>query len=90
MMQALFTALWLAVGVVAGTAYFTNIWWSSQRFAIGIGIMATLGLSALRLAALGGLLVLASWQGAAPLLGTALGVVVARFGVMRRFREARP
>ena len=89
MMQALFPAIWLAVGAVAGAAYFTSIWWSAQRFATGTGIMATLGLSALRLALLGGLLVLASWQGAAPLLTTALGVVVARFGVMRRFREAR-
>ena len=43
-----------------------------------------------RFALLGGLLTLASLEGALPLLAMALGVFIARFAVMRRIREAAP
>ncbi|WP_010219588.1 ATP synthase subunit I [Sphingomonas sp. PAMC 26621] len=85
-MQNLFLALWLAAGILAGILYFMSIWWSAQRFANDGGLATTLAVAVLRLATLGGLLVLASFQGAGPLLAMALGVVLARFGVMRRFR----
>jgi F1F0 ATPase subunit 2 len=86
-MQYFLIALWLVAGILAGIAYFTSIWWSARQFAIGGRITMTLALALLRLMVLGGLLMLASFQGAGPLLATALGVVVARFGVMRRLRE---
>jgi F1F0 ATPase subunit 2 len=87
MMQALLLAVWLVAGLVAGAAYFASIWWSARQFAGGGSVTTTIGLSLLRLAALGGLLTLASFWGAGPLLAMALGVVLARFGVMRRLRE---
>ncbi|CAN5393483.1 hypothetical protein BH10PSE14_BH10PSE14_20930 [soil metagenome] len=87
-MQYFLIALWLVAGIGAGIAYFTTIWWSARQFANGGRLSVTLALALLRLTALGGLLALASFQGAGPLLAAALGVVVARFGVMRRLRES--
>ncbi|WP_010189005.1 ATP synthase subunit I [Sphingomonas sp. PAMC 26605] len=86
MMQGLVLAFWLVVGILAGIVYFMSIWWSAQRFTHEGGLTTTLAVALLRLATLGGLLVFASFQGAGPLLAMALGVVLARFGVMRRFR----
>ena len=81
---------WLLAGIGAGIAYFASIWWSARQFAEGGRITVILALALLRLAVLGGLLMLASLQGAGPLLAMALGVVIARFGVMRRLHEAVP
>ncbi|MEO6091720.1 MAG: ATP synthase subunit I [Novosphingobium sp.] len=88
MMPVLLLSAWLFAGLAAGAAYFASIWWSARRFADGGRLTMTIALSLLRLAALGGLLALASLQGAGPLLAMALGVVLARFGVMRRMRES--
>lgn len=88
-MQYFLITLWLVAGIVAGIAYFTSIWWSTRQFANGGRLAATLALALLRLMLLGGLLALASFQGAGPLLAMALGVVVARFAVMRRLREVK-
>ena len=87
MISALLLTVWLVAGLGAGAAYFSSIWWSARRFADGGRVTTTIAISLLRLAALGGLLALASFRGAGPLLAMALGVVLARFGVMRRLRE---
>ena len=88
MMLAPSLTVWLAVGIAAGAAYFFSIWWSADQFADGGRITTTLALALIRLLVLGGLLMFASFRGAGPLLATALGVVIARFVVMRRLREA--
>lgn len=87
-MQLLLLIVWLVAGLAAGAAYFASIWWSARQFAGGGRVTTTIAFSLVRLAALGGLLTLASFRGAGPLLAMALGVVLARFGVMRRWREA--
>ncbi len=89
-MTPMLSLAWLIVGVAAGAGYFASIWWSARQFADGRSISLTLAFALLRLLLLGGLLTLASLQGAGPLLATALGVVVARFGVMRRLRAVAP
>ena len=90
MMPFLSLAASFVIGTVAGVAYFSTIWWSARRFAQGGHVTVTIALSFVRLATLGGLLALASFQGPGPLLALAMGVVVARFGVMRRLHGEMP
>jgi F1F0 ATPase subunit 2 len=89
-MQILSIALWLIAGGATGYAYFTSIWWSTRSFADGERVAVIVALSFVRLVALGGLLFLASRNGIGPLLAMALGVMLARFCVMRRHRETAP
>jgi len=81
-------ALNLAAGLALGTAYFVNLRWTSDRLAAGRGVPVTIAIILGRFVLLGGALTLASWQGALPLLLTALGVFIARAVVMRRSRVA--
>lgn len=81
-------ALNLAAGFGLGTAYFNNLRWTSDRLATGRGAAVTVAVILGRFVLLGGALMLASWQGALPLLLTALGVFIARAVVMRRNRMA--
>ena len=53
---------------------------------LSLAIAATIG----RFVLLGGVLALASLQGAAPLLAMALGILIARSAVIGRVREAAP
>ncbi len=87
-MSSLVLAAWLIAGLAVGALYFASIWWSARQFADGGRVAMTIAVSLLRLAGLGGLLMLASFHGAGPLLAMALGVVLARFAVMRGTREA--
>jgi hypothetical protein len=80
----------LAVGIIAGGLYFHALWRSTRGIASGSGATTVIALSIGRFLLLGGLLFLASREGALPLLILALGVLVARFFVMRRVREAVP
>lgn len=89
-MAALTLTMWLVAGLITGTAYFAGIWWSARQFGDGGHVITTIALSLLRLVLLGGVLALASFQGAGPLLAMALGVMLGRFAVMRRMREALP
>jgi F1F0 ATPase subunit 2 len=76
----------LAAGVGLGVLYFGGLWWNTRLFAEGGGartmILVTIG----RFVALGGVLTLASLEGAMPLLLMALGVFVGRFAVMAKVR----
>jgi F1F0 ATPase subunit 2 len=83
-------AIWLIAGIGAGIAYFGTLWWSARQFGQDCRLTIIVALALLRLAALGSLLVLASFQGAGPLLAMALGVAAARFGVTHRLRGAMP
>lgn len=80
----------IVAGIVLGVCYFHTVGWSARRFASGgratTAIAATIG----RFVLLGGVLALASLQGAAPLLAMALGILIARSAVIGRVREAAP
>ncbi len=77
----------LAVGVIVGIVYFRTLWWGSRRFALGGRTASTVVVMIGRFVLLGGLLTLASQEGAMPLLTLALGILVGRFVVMRGTRE---
>jgi hypothetical protein len=71
-----------ALGLLAGTLHFALLRWNTALYArpgrAGMGA----GLHVLRMAVLAGLLALAAWHGALPLLLMALGVLIARPAVM--------
>jgi F1F0 ATPase subunit 2 len=81
-----FLAIHLAAGIGLGLVYFQAIWWNARQFAEGGRLTTTIGLMVGRFILLGGILFLVSLEGALPLLMTALGVLIARFSVMRRVR----
>ena len=78
----------LAAGIALGVFYFRSLWWNARRFAAGGRAITAAALMIVRFALLGGLLTLASLEGAPPLLMMALGVLTARPVVIRRVREA--
>ena len=80
----------LAAGIALGILYFRSLWWNVRRFTDGGGVLTTVALMIGRFVLLGGLMTLASLEGALPLLMLALGVLVARSVVTRRVREAAP
>jgi hypothetical protein len=82
-MTALLDAGCFAVGVAAGLLHFLLLRWNARLF-ITEGALHAIGVQALRLAALGSVLVLAARLGAMPLLLTALGVMIARQIILRR------
>jgi len=81
---------YLAAGIVLGVLYFRSLWWNACRFTGGGRAATTVAQMIGRFALLGGLLTLASLEGALPLLVMALGVLIARSAVMRRVRKAAP
>jgi hypothetical protein len=81
-------ALSLAAGFALRTAYFVNVRWTSDRLAAGLGAAATIAVILCRFVLLAGALALAAWEGALPLLLTALGLFIARALVMRVSRMA--
>jgi F1F0 ATPase subunit 2 len=80
----------LAAGIVLGMLYFRWLWWSVCRLAAGGRVVTTILLTAGRFILLGGLLTLASLEGALPLLAMLLGLLVARSAVTRGIRGAAP
>jgi len=89
-MMFLSSAAHLTAGIVLGFFYFRSLWWNTRRFTGGRRVTTTIALMIGRYALLGGLLTLASLEGALPLLMMALGVLIARSVVVRRVREAAP
>ena len=81
---------YFAAGIAAGALYFRVLRWTSDRLVRGGGAGTAIGATVARLALLGGLLTLASLEGAMPLLTMAIGVFVARFAVMRGVRTVPP
>lgn len=77
----------LAAGIALGAFYFRAVWRSARLFAQGGRAATIVVLIAGRFAVLGGLLALASLEGALPLLIMALGVLIARSAVLRGRRE---
>ncbi len=87
---AIVIAAHFAVGIGLGFLYFRAVWWNARLFATGGHAITAAALLAGRFVVLGGLFVLASREGALPLLAMALGVLVIRPAVMRSVREALP
>jgi F1F0 ATPase subunit 2 len=77
-----------AIGVGLGLFYFGRVWRDSRRIAGAERLSRILASMAVRFVVLGGLLTLASLEGAAPLLAAALGVLVGRTVVLRQIRAA--
>jgi hypothetical protein len=88
--NCLMLSFYLAVGVVAGILYFRCLAWNVRLFAEGGSAMTTIVLMTGRIALLGGMLALASHQGALPLLLMAIGVFIARFMIIRRVLASQP
>ena len=81
----------LAAGIGLGLLYFGSLWRGVRRFAAGGRVgPAAIALMLGRFAVLGAVLLLASREGALPLLLLALGVLIARPLVARRVRAAAP
>ena len=87
-MSALLDAGCFTLGIVAGLLHFRLLRWNTHLFITG-GALRAFGVQALRLAALAGVLVLAAWLGALPLVLTALGVMIARLIALSSRWEAR-
>jgi len=80
----------LAIGIVLGVLYFRTLWWNARRIVLGGRAITNVALMIGRIMLLGGLLILASLQGALPLLVMALGILIGRSVVMRRVRRSAP
>jgi len=77
----------LAAGIALGVLYFRSLWWNVCRYIGGAHVVTAIALTIGRFIFVGGLLTLASLEGALPLLMTSLGVLVGRSVVMGRVRE---
>ena len=76
----------LLAGIAAGLLHVRTLWWNTRRFAQGGRAMTTAALMVARFAVLGGVMLLASLEGALPLLALALGIFVARMLVIRKLQ----
>jgi F1F0 ATPase subunit 2 len=83
-------ATYLSAGFILGIVYFRSLWWSVCRFTGRGSLVATIALMIGRLVLIGGVLTLASLEGALQLLTIALGVLIARFAIMNRVWKAAP
>jgi hypothetical protein len=73
---------YLLIGLVIGTAHFALLRWNTVLYATGtLGV--SIGVQALRMICLGGVLAVIALQGALPLLVATFGTLVARAGVIR-------
>ena len=79
-----------AAGVGVGVVFFRALWWNTRLMVGGGPVSTALALMLGRFLLLGGLLTLATLEGAAPLLVTALGVFVGRFFVLRALGKGEP
>lgn len=86
MSDLMILALWLAGGGLIGLIYFrmvrhsADLMLSRRRNGALFGVALVL----LRMAGLGGVLIIAAMQGAGPLLAAAVGLLIGRFAMMRR------
>lgn len=79
-------AAWLAGGVVIGLIYFRLVRHSADLMLSGRRGRPLFGVALvlLRMAGLGGVLIIAAMQGGGPLLAAAMGLLIGRFAMMRR------
>lgn len=83
-------ALYIVGGIAVGVLYFFSLWWNTGLFNRAGRTRTLIAAMATRFVLLGGVLTAASFEGAAPLLATAAGVLIARAAVLRRVRLGTP
>jgi F1F0 ATPase subunit 2 len=81
---------YLGGGMLLGLLYFYALWWNVRQIARRSSATLAISLAIGRFLLLGGLLFLASLEGAMPLLLVALGILAARAMVMRQFLRVAP
>lgn len=74
--------LHLMLGFCAGQLYFRSVWHSARLFTARPG--RAVGLTVFRFGLAAGMLTLAAWEGALPLLAAAMGLMLARPFLVRR------
>jgi F1F0 ATPase subunit 2 len=90
------SALWfflpaqLVAGFAVGVLYFRILWWNVRSLAVGRRIATVIALTGARFVLVAAVLGLGGFEGALPLLATALGLLLARPVVTRQVREAAP
>jgi F1F0 ATPase subunit 2 len=87
---AISLALHLAGGAAIGALHFGSLWWNARLFERAGRVRTLLAAMVVRFTLLGGVLTAVSFEGAMPLLATALGVLLARSVALRRVRVAAP
>lgn len=85
--RCLGVAAYLTTGTALGVLYFSSLWWTVRMFAGGRGAPTIIGAMIARFVLLGGVLALASLEGAMPLLLMAVGILAGRFIVAGRLKE---
>jgi hypothetical protein len=79
-----------AAGAGVSVLFFRSLWWNTRLIVQG-GRVSTVGALTLgRFALIGGLLTSAAFEGAGPLLASALGVFIGRFFVLRSIAGDKP
>jgi F1F0 ATPase subunit 2 len=78
----------VAAGVAVGALFFHALWWNTRIIVGGGAVSTAIALTLTRFILLGGLLTLAAFEGAAPLVASSLGVFVGRFLVLRSIGKA--
>lgn len=89
-MHAALLAAHVAAGFAAGVVFFQGLWWTTRRLSGESSIAMLIIMIIGRVAMLAGLLTMASFEGAQPLLALASGLLAARFIVVRRVTKAAP
>ena len=84
--MALSLAMHVLAGLATGLLHVGTLWWNTRRFAQGGRAMSTAALMLARFAVLGIVLLLASLEGALPLLAMAVGICAARMLVIRKLQ----
>ncbi len=77
----------IAAGAGVGALFFRALWWNTRIVVGGGGVSTAIALTLSRFLLIGGLLTLAAFEGAAPLLATSLGVFVGRFFILRAIQK---
>lgn len=88
--QVIVISGYVAVGAVGGGLFFRALWWNTRVIVGGGEVSKVVALALGRYFLIGGLLALATFKGAAPLLATAVGVFIGRFLVLRSIGSDRP
>jgi hypothetical protein len=80
----------LVAGAGVGVLFFRGLWWNARLIVDRGPVSTSVALIVGRFLLIGALLTRAALEGAAPLLVTALGVLIGRFFVMRAIGKGEP